>query len=119
MHDDESRTSTPDTLPDVVIRYLKAHGAHDTAAAISVFTGDATVIDDGTTYEGTAAIEGWLGRSATEFTYTTRLTGARRTDSAHCVATQRLEGDFPGGVVDLHYRFSLRDDFVERLVIEP
>ncbi|MFJ5303180.1 nuclear transport factor 2 family protein [Streptomyces sp. NPDC088350] len=119
MHDDQYRTIAPDTLPEVVIRYLKAHGVHDTAAAVSAFTGDATVIDDGTPYEGTAAITEWLDRSATAFTYTTRLTGARRADADHWVAAQRLEGDFPGGVVDLHYRFSLRDDLVERLVIEP
>ena len=73
MHDDQPRTITPDTLPEVVVRYLKAHAAHDTATAVSVFTGDATVIDDGNMYEGTAAIVGWLDRSATEFTYTTRL----------------------------------------------
>lgn len=119
MHDDQSRPIAPDALPEVVIRYLKAHAAHDTAVAVSAFTGDATVIDDGNTYEGTAAIADWLGRSATEFTYATRLIGARRSDATHCVATQRLEGDFPGGVVDLQYRFTLRDDLVERLVIEP
>jgi len=118
MHDDPSRTITPDILPEAVIRYLEAHGARDTATAVSAFTGDATVIDDGNTYEGTAAIADWLDRSATEFTYTTRLTDARRADATHCVATQRLEGDFPGGVVDLHYRFTLRDDLVERLLIE-
>ncbi|SEC43690.1 SnoaL-like domain-containing protein [Streptomyces sp. 3213] len=118
MHDDQSTTITPDTLPETVIRYLKAHTAHDTATAVSAFTADATVIDDGNTYEGTAAIADWLARSATEFTYTTRLIDARRSDATHCVATQRLEGDFPGGVVDLHYRFTLHDGLVERLVIE-
>jgi hypothetical protein len=30
-----------------------------------------------------------------------------------------LEGDFPGGVVDLHFRFTLRDALIARLVIEP
>ncbi|WP_406440068.1 nuclear transport factor 2 family protein [Streptomyces sp. NBC_01613] len=118
MHDDQSRTGTPDTLPEVVIRYLTAHNARDTVTAVSVFTGDAMVIDDGNTYEGTAAIADWLDRSATAFTYTTRLTDAWWSDATHCIATQRLEGDFPGGVVDLHYRFTLRDDLVERLVIE-
>jgi hypothetical protein len=118
MHHDQPRTITPDTLPKAVIRYLKAHGARDTATAVSAFTGDATVTDDGNTYEGTAAIADWLGRSATEFTYTTRLTDASQTDATHYVATQHLEGDFPGGVVDLHYRFTLRDDLIECLVIE-
>lgn len=118
MRHDQPRTIAPDALPEVVIRYVKAHGARDTATAVSAFTGDATVIDDGHTYEGIAEITDWLGRSAGEFTYTTRLTAAWQTDATHYVATQHLEGDFPGGVVDLHYRFALRDDLIERFVIE-
>ncbi|SEO30384.1 nuclear transport factor 2-like protein [Actinacidiphila rubida] len=106
-------------LPAVVTRYLDAHRAHDTSTAISAFTLDATVTDDGRTYEGTAVIEAWLTRSSSEYTYTTTLTGAERVDAAHWTATNRLEGDFPGGVVDLNYRFTLRDGLIERLVIEP
>ncbi|MFF3378536.1 nuclear transport factor 2 family protein [Streptomyces sp. NPDC002680] len=109
----------PSALPETITRYLAAHRAHDTAAAITAFTGDATVTDDGRTYEGIAAIERWLGRAATEFTYTVELTGAQRTDAARFVAVQHLEGDFPGGTVDLRYRFALRGGLIERLVIEP
>ena len=29
-----------------------------------------------------------------------------------------LEGNFPGGQVDLHFRFTLRDGSIARLVIE-
>ena len=32
---------------------------------------------------------------------------------------QHLEGDFPGGVVDLHFRFTLDGASISRLVIEP
>ena len=32
---------------------------------------------------------------------------------------QHLEGDFPGGVADLHYRFTLDGALIDRLVIEP
>ncbi|MFJ9378137.1 hypothetical protein [Streptomyces sp. NPDC101455] len=44
---------------------------------------------------------------------------SQETDTAHYIATHHLEGDLPGGTVDLHYRFALRDDLVEHLVIEP
>ncbi|MFF2513454.1 nuclear transport factor 2 family protein [Streptomyces sp. NPDC058086] len=119
MQHDQPQVIAPDTLPEVITRYLTAHRAHDTAVAIATFIQDATVIDDGNTYQGTAAIERWLNRSATEFTYTIDLTGAERTDARHYTATHHLEGDFPGGTVDLRYRFTLRGDLVERLVIEP
>ncbi|MER6959688.1 nuclear transport factor 2 family protein [Streptomyces sp. NPDC000618] len=119
MHDHQPRTITPDALPEVITRYLGAHQAHDTTAAVRAFAGDATVIDDGNTYRGVAAIERWLGRSATEFTYTVHLTGAQQTDTDHYTATHHLEGDFPGGAVDLRYQFTLRDGLIEQLVIRP
>ncbi|WP_329219396.1 nuclear transport factor 2 family protein [Streptomyces sp. NBC_01485] len=115
----QARSIAPNELPDVITRYLSAHRAHDTAAAVASFAGDATVVDDGTTYEGVAAIEGWLSRVATEFTYTVELTAAERTDATHYDAVHHLEGDFPGGAVDLRYRFTLHGDLIERLVIEP
>lgn len=119
MHDNQPRASTPDILPEVITRYLKAHRAHDTATAIMAFTGEATVIDDGNTYAGTEAIRAWLDRSATEFTYTIHLTEAQQTDATRYIATHHLEGNFPGGTIDLRYQFTLRDGLIERLVIEP
>lgn len=119
MHDDQPHTITPAALPETITRYLEAHRVRDTSTALTAFTSDATVTDDGNTYEGTAAIERWLNQAASEFTYTVELTGAQRTDATHFTATNHLEGDFPGGVVDLHYRFTLRDDLIEGLVIAP
>jgi|SRR5882672_9075013 len=118
----ENQTSNPvalDELPAVLTRYLNAHRAHDTTTALTTFTDDATVIDDGNVHSGTAAVEKWLNRSSTEYTYTTELTGAHRADETHYTATNRLEGNFPGGIVDLRYQFALRDGLIERLVIEP
>lgn len=37
----------------------------------------------------------------------------------HVDVLQRLEGDFPGGVAHLHYRFTLDGGMISRLVIEP
>jgi hypothetical protein len=119
MHDTRPRDVAPDALPDVITRYLKAHHAHDTATAMGTFGTHATVTDDGRTHQGTAAIETWLNRSATEYTYTNELSGAQEVDARHYVTTHHLEGDFPGGVVDLHYRFALRGGLIESLVIEP
>ncbi|MET8580157.1 nuclear transport factor 2 family protein [Streptomyces collinus] len=119
MHDNRLRTIIPDDLPAVITRYLAAHRVHDTATAVTTFTDDATVTDDGNTYQGGTAIERWLDRSATEFTYTVQLTNVHQTDTAHYIATHHLEGDFPGGTIDLHYRFTLRGDLIEHLAIEP
>jgi hypothetical protein len=114
-----SQPIAPDEFPDVITRYLAAHRARKTAAALATFTDDAIVTDDGTTYSGLPAIENWLNRSSTEYDYTVELTSAHSTDATHHTATNRLQGDFPGGIVDLRYQFTLRDDLIERLVIEP
>jgi hypothetical protein len=34
-------------------------------------------------------------------------------------ATRHLQGDFPGGEVDLKYTFTLDHDLISKLVIEP
>jgi len=109
----------PDQLPTAVVKYLAAHEARDLDAAMAFYAPDAAVTDEGHTYTGHAAIRGWLGSSGSEYTYTTRLTAAAAVDDGHYDAVHHLEGDFPGGVADLHFRFSLRDDHIDRLVIEP
>ncbi|WP_405577294.1 nuclear transport factor 2 family protein [Streptomyces sp. NBC_01190] len=106
-------------LPEVVQRYLKAHNERDTAGASATLTEGATVVDDGRTYEGIPAIEQWLDRAASEYTYTTTFLGAACDGPDRCTVTQRLEGDFPGGVVDLHYRFTLDQGLISHLVIAP
>jgi hypothetical protein len=35
------------------------------------------------------------------------------------LVVNHLEGDFPGGVVDLRYRFALSGDLISELVIAP
>ncbi|MGW2712067.1 nuclear transport factor 2 family protein, partial [Streptomyces sp. NPDC001356] len=69
----DSSSSTPvdrDRLPEVIRRYLAVHNAGEASAA-ALMTPGAQVIDDGKTYDGLPAIEGWLDRAASEYTYTT------------------------------------------------
>ena len=115
---DNTQTIGLTGLPRTITDYLTAHRSRDADTAITCFTNDAAVTDDGKTYHGTAAIHAWLDRSAGEYTYTIELTGAEKIDNEHYTAVNHLEGDFPGGVVDLHFRFTLRDGRIARLVIE-
>ena len=109
----------PGQLPATVRGYLAAHVARDADAALRAFTPTAVVVDDGTTYRGTDEIRGFLSRAGAEFTYTTELVGAQHVDDEHWVATNRLEGDFPGGVAELRYRFAMDGDLIAELVIAP
>lgn len=106
-------------LPEVITKYLVARGEDDLDATTAVFTTDAAVTDEGHTYHGRGQIRGWLGRSGSEYTYTTEVIAAIKVDDAHFTVVQHLEGDFPGGVVDLQFRFTVRADQIAELVIEP
>ncbi len=48
-----------------------------------------------------------------------RLLDATEEGPGQWLVTNHLEGDFPGGVVDLNYRFRLVDDRIAVLVIAP
>jgi ketosteroid isomerase-like protein len=109
----------PSQLPEVITTYLRAHQARDLVEAVGCYLPDATVTDEGRTYRGHDHIREWLSRSASEFTYTIQLTGAERLDDQRYDVTHHLEGNFPGGQADLHFRFTIRDGAIARLVIEP
>lgn len=109
----------PSGLPAVIRSYLAAHTARDADTAVRAFTTDAVVTDEGHTYRGTDEVLEFLRSAGGQFTYTTELVAAERVDDAHWVATNRLEGDFPGGVAELRYRFTLVDGLVAELVIAP
>jgi hypothetical protein len=119
VEDAEGTGTSWDELPAAITTYLTAHRARDTATALREFTVDAAVTDEGRTHRGHDEIRAWLGRAAGEYTFTTTFRGATRTDEAHVDVVQHLEGDFPGGVADLHFRFALDGPSISRLVIEP
>jgi ketosteroid isomerase-like protein len=106
-------------LPAPVRAYLAAHAAGQAEAAIRAFAPDAVVVDDGRSFRGTQEVLDFLRAAGSQFDYTTELVGAERIDDAHWVAVQRLEGSFPGGVVELRFRFTVAGDLIRELVIAP
>ncbi|MFJ6725394.1 nuclear transport factor 2 family protein [Streptomyces sp. NPDC091281] len=106
-------------LPEAITRYLTGRAAKDAPAAAPAFAPHGTVTDDGRTYEGIKAITRWLGQTDTEYSYTTTLTGAERDAPDRYTVHQRLEGNFPGGRVDLHCRFVLAHGLISELRIAP
>jgi hypothetical protein len=107
------------TLPEVIGRYQDAHDHHDTERALSAFAADARVVDEDREYRGADQIRTWLATAAAEFTYTRTLLDVEVVDGDAWLVVNRLEGNFPGGVVDLRYRFALRDGLIAELTIAP
>ena len=106
-------------LPAVIDTYQYFHDQHLTDQAIATFADDATVIDDGASYEGSDRIRWWLENAASEFTFTRTLISAEDLGGGVHVVRNHIEGDFPGGEADLGYRFELRDGLIARLEIAP
>jgi ketosteroid isomerase-like protein len=107
----------PDELPATIRAFLAAHSAGEAGAAVRTFRNDAVVVDQGETFRGTEQVLHFLQDAGSEFTYTTELIAARRDDDAHWVVVNRIEGDFPGGVADLDYRFTITDGLISELTI--
>ena len=107
----------PKDLPEAMTTYLVAHQARDLDAATPFYLEDAIVEDDGNTYRGVDAIREWMATSASEYTYTNELVSAAKCDDNRYVAYHHLEGNFPGGVADLGYYFTLENGRIARLSI--
>jgi ketosteroid isomerase-like protein len=105
------------STPTVVTRYLAAADARDFDALVACFTEDGTVFDEGRTYRGRDEIRGWRESLASKWEFTTSVTASEPAgDGGHLVRTH-VEGNFPGGVADLTYRFTLAGDLIADLTI--
>ena len=111
------------SLPPVVSNYLAASDRDDIDAIVACFTEDAVVLDENRNWRGADAIRQWRENVATAYEYTVAIIGSqalgeldggqRREVYTH------LEGNFPGGQVDLTNRFTLRGDLIGGLEIVP
>jgi hypothetical protein len=106
-------------VPGVISAYFVAHDEGRTDDALDAFTSGARVFDDGHEYVGTEAIRHWLGAASRTFTYTRTFVSAEPAGEGGWLVVNHLEGDFPGGQVDLRYRFRLDIDWIVELHIAP
>jgi hypothetical protein len=106
-------------LPAVIQQYQDAHDRHDIDAALATFTATATVIDEDRVWTGTDEIKTWLAETSSKYAFTRTLLGAHADGEQSWLVRHRLEGNFPGNVVDLRYRFSLDGDRIASLRIAP
>ena len=111
------------SLPPVISDYLAASDRGDTEAVVSCFTEDALVLDEGRQWRGTAAIRQWHERVAMVYEFTVQVAAARPLSKLNGAERHdvdvHLEGNFPGGQVDLTDRFALRDGRIAVLEIVP
>jgi hypothetical protein len=103
----------------VITRYFAAADRRDTDGVVALFANDAVVADEAQTWRGASGVRAWWDGPATAYQYTIEVRGVEPASGADYVARVRLEGNFPGGTVDLRYRFSLDGQRIRRLEIAP
>jgi hypothetical protein len=64
-------------------------------------------------------VSGVYEKLASVYDYTTKLIGVEAAGEGEYAARVHLEGNFPGGTVDLQYRFTVDGDVIRRLEIAP
>ena len=111
------------SLPTIISDYLAAFDRRDLDAVVGCFTEDAVVFDEGKESHGHRAIRNWLETVATAYEHTVEVRSAAALGNIgglerHDVYTH-LEGNFPGGTVDLTDQFGLRDGRIASLTFVP
>jgi ketosteroid isomerase-like protein len=111
------------SLPAIIGDYLAASDRGDLDALVACFADDAVVFDEDREWHGHAGVRQWREKVATAYEYTVEVRGAAALGEPDGVERRdvytHLEGNFPGGTVDLTYRFGLRDGRITSLEIVP
>jgi hypothetical protein len=110
-------------MPTIISEYLAASDQGDINAVVACFAEDAVVFDEDKEWRGQAGIRLWRETVATAYKYTVEVRGSAALGELegierHDVFTH-LEGNFPGGEVDLTFRFGLSDGRIASLEIVP
>jgi ketosteroid isomerase-like protein len=105
--------------PGTLVAYFEADARRDVDAVVSLFTDDAIVVDERQTWRGTEEIRAWREGPVAKYEYTTEIASVKPSGENGFRASGRLDGNFPGGTVELKWDFTLRGDLISRLEIAP
>jgi hypothetical protein len=107
------------TAPALISDYFAADASRNAEAIVALFAADAVVIDEQKTWRGASGIRAWRDGPASTYEYTTELFGVDELGDDDYLARVRIEGNFPGGSVELRFRFTIRSGQIHRLEIAP
>jgi len=102
-------------LPSIIQYYFESD-RQTAEAVVACFTEHGVVRDEGREYVGHKAILGWKQQASTQYEYHVEPLSIDVQDGQHLVIA-RVEGNFPGSPINLHYAFQLNDEKIEVLEI--
>ena len=103
-------------LPPPVDLYLEIENSGDIEALSECFAYNATVRDEGHTYEGLAAIKEWKADTKKKYHHTVAPLAVAHRDG-RTVLKAKLTGNFPGSPLTLEFSFLLKDGKIVSLEI--
>lgn len=108
--------NTTPTLSPLLTRFVAAMNAHDSGAVAACFTPDAVVEDEGHTYRGTEAIQGWIKGAFEKYRLQMEVMDLANEDDGMLLSGQ-VSGTFPGSPALLKYRIVMAGDLMGALSI--
>ena len=106
------------SLPGAIARYIEASNRFDPDSAAACFTPDAIVGDEGHTHIGREAIGNWVSQTSEKYRPHATVIDTRE-QGDQMVLNVRVAGQFPGSPIELKFQFSLRNDAIAQLTIQP
>ena len=106
----------PVDLPLPIEIYVQIENSGDVGKLAECFAPDATVRDEGRTYEGLAAIREWKADTKKKYNHTVAPLAVAHRDGK-TVLKAKLTGNFPGSPVTLEFSFALEDGKIVSLEI--
>jgi hypothetical protein len=103
-------------LPPPVDLYVEIENSGDIEALSECFAYNATVRDEGHTYEGLAAIKEWKADTKKKYNHTVAPLAVAHRDGK-TVLKAKLTGNFPGSPLTLEFSFLLKDGKIVSLEI--
>jgi ketosteroid isomerase-like protein len=103
-------------LPPPIDLYIRIENSGDAEALSECFASNATVRDEGHTYEGLAAVRAWKADTKRKYNHTVAPLEMAHRDGK-TVLKAKLTGNFPGSPVTLEFSFVLEDGKIASLVI--
>ena len=103
-------------LPEIIERYFANENADNIDALAACFRPGATVLDEGRTHHGRAAIRRWMAEAKAKYQHTVTPLGAE-TQGGRTVVTATVAGTFPGSPVQLAHAFQLQGGRIASLEI--
>ena len=103
-------------LPPPIDLYVRIENSGDVEALSECFASNATVRDEGHTYEGLSAIMEWKADTKKKYNHTVAPLEVADRDGK-TVLKAKLTGTFPGSPVTLEFSFVLEDGKIVSLEI--